>query len=213
MIKKIHQQCPVITQEGLTFKLSQNQYLIWKPQRDTAFERISGTLSHVGVTKKIYKHWADKRTPHQKDSQKYYLVMSFEKSLWNYEQTDAFESKNPGSWPNTDKAYIFESKEHGNVIEQVMYNFTEGDPLGILFKDGKFSIDTGDREKVCELPYWNIRNNDNKVCLYHDHPLTERTFEVPFIKKGKKYVCQGCSRKPPKGVVMQMSLATGIVNE
>lgn len=208
MVKKlIEPKYEIIQDGGVTFKVTNNKFFIWAPKKDTEFELLIGTLEYAGVVKKRFKHPRNKTIFHERDSFKYFIIVQVEMLNPKSEDQGTLDFFLESKLYN--RAYVFENKETENLIEKIIYQYTEGDKVRLLYRHGKYSIDESGREKVCDAPYWGIESQftgSGPNGLFHEHPITGRKFEVPFLHKGKKYVCPGCGRKAPKSIEMQMKL-------
>lgn len=202
-IKKYNES--FITEGGISLRLAKNRYLVWEPKKENAFEFLEGKLIFVGAVKKAPRNiW--NRTPSEKDSFKYYLVISLN-SRADLREDDFLDDPR-----NSDIVYYFEKKEDENLIEKIIYTYKEGDNIRILYKDGKYKIEERNTEESNSPKGWTIKKNEGYFTDHYDilhyHPLTDKTFQAILLKRNRTHVCQGCGRKIPEHVKFQWKLLT-----
>ena len=212
MIHQIHTGLLAFTDDGgITLRFVKGQYLVWKPNIKLDHEVLEGSLIHVGATKHSANSW--NRNEHEKDSTKYYIKVKLDRVVnvpGEKKNKDGY-SFNPE--PDLSTVYFFEpSKDKTFIIEKIIYHYNEGDKIRIAFRGKKFFIDERNIEKEDTSPYWSIKGTELQngfrgvPWVEHHHPLTGRTFAAPLLRKSVKYICQGCGRRAPDRISMQMKL-------
>lgn len=199
---------PFIDDGGITLRFVKGRYLVWKPNPKLDHEILEGSLIYVGATKASPNRW---NRNHERDSDKYYVKIRLDRQIQIPGESSVIDQ--PFWDREMDTVYFFEPiKDNSYIIEKMIYHYSEGDRIRIAYRSKKYFIDERNIEIEDNSPFWSIKgtvkiNGMSQVpWVEHHHPLTDRTFAAPLLRKSVKYVCQGCGRRAPQHIVTQMKL-------